>query len=268
MGQKSGWVFLIVLLTASACASRGLSKANTGASTDRTFDASLKEGLSYMARGEYRLAAEELRSAVEAKPDSPKAHNYLGLSYFQLKDYDPAKEQFEKAAALDPSFATAYNNLAGVYSIKRQFAQAEELYKKALALAPDLVSANYSLGILLTNLGRTEEGTGLLSRGIALDPEYLENHKDMVTTFTSLSFDVRETFFTYAKAYAAAGDLDKTVKYLEKAREAGFADWPRILTEKEFEKVRDDPRIRNFLKGPDARRFPPGRLDWNQESSA
>ena len=252
MDRKSACFFLSVLLMAAACASRGLPSPTTGASTDRTFDASLRQGLSYMARGEYRRAAEELRSAVEAKPDSPKAHNYLGLSYFQLKDYDQAKEQFEKAAALDPSFATAYNNLAGVCSIKRQFVQAEELYKKALGLAPDLVSANYSLGILFTNLGRTDEGIRFLSRGIALDPEYLEKHKDMVTTFTSLSFDMRETFFTYAKAYASAGDIDKTVVYLDKAREAGFTDWPRILTENEFEKVRDDPRVRNFLKKPGA----------------
>jgi tetratricopeptide (TPR) repeat protein len=188
--------------------------------------------------------------AVEIRPDSPKTHNYLGLCYFQQRDYDPAKEQFEKAAALDPSFATAYNNLAGVYSIKLQFARAEDMYKKALALAPDLVSANYSLGILLSNLGRTDEGTRYLSRGIALDPEYLEKNKELVTTFTSLSFDMRETYFTYAKAYSSAGNVDKTVEYLDKAREAGFADWQRILKGKEFEKVRDDPRVKNFLKSP------------------
>jgi len=250
MGRKSGCFFMGVLLFASACASRAIPRSNAAAPADRSFDVYLEQGLSDLARGEYKRAAEGLRTAVAIRPDSPKAHNYLGLCYFQQKDYDPAKEQFEKAAALDPSFATAYNNVAGVFSIKLQFAKAEDMYKKALALAPDLVSANYSLGILLSNLGRTEEGIRYLSRGIALDPEYLEKHKELVTTFTSMSFDMRETYFIYAKAYASEGDIDKTVEYLDKAKLAGFADWPRILKEKEFDKVRDDPRVKNFLKEP------------------
>jgi tetratricopeptide (TPR) repeat protein len=210
----------------------------------------MKQGLSFLAQGEYGRAVEELRAAVEISPDSSKAHNYLGLCYFRQKAYDPAREQFEKAIALDPSFATAYNNLAGVYSVKSQFAKAEELYKKALSLSPDMISANYSLGILLLNIGQTEKGVSYLSRGIALDPDYLEKHKELVTTFSSLSFDMKETYFAYAKAYASAGNIEKTVDYLEKAREAGFAEWQRILREKEFDKVRDDPRIKNFLKSP------------------
>jgi tetratricopeptide (TPR) repeat protein len=115
------------------------------------------------------------------------------------------------------------------------------------------------LGILLSNLGRTDEGTRYLSRGIALDPDYLEKHKKLVTTFSSLSFDMKETYFTYAKAYASAGNVDKTVEYLDKTREAGFVDWPRILREKEFEKVRDDPRVKNFLKSPASRGEKEGR---------
>lgn len=135
-----------------------------------------------------------------------------------------------------------------MYSLKLQFAKAEELYKKALSLSPDMISANYSLGILLSNLGRIEEGTRYLSRGIALDPDYLEKHKELVTMFSFLSFDMRETYFAYAKAYAAAGNIEKTVDYLDRAREAGLSDWQRILRETEFEKVRDDPRVKIFLK--------------------
>jgi tetratricopeptide (TPR) repeat protein len=212
----------------------------------------MKQGLSFLAEGNYGRAAAELRTAVKISPSSPKAHNYLGLCYFHQKDFEPAREQFEKAVALDPSFAAAFNNLAGVYSVKSQFGKAEEFYRRALTLSPDLISANYSLGILLSNLGQAEEGSRFLSRGIVLDPDYLENNRDLITTFSSRSFDMKEMYFTYAKAYASAGNVDRTVEYLDKAKEAGFANWPRILREKEFEKVRDDPRIKNFLKKPGA----------------
>lgn len=60
---------------------------------------------------------------------------------------------------------------------------------------------------------------------------------------------MKEAYFTYAKAYASKGDVEKTLSYLDKAREAGFTDWRRILQENEFEKVRDDPRIKKFLIG-------------------
>jgi len=248
MRSKPLAVIGFCLFLASACAGRAVPPSSAATPGTSFFDLHLKQGLSFLAQGDYGRAADELRTAVEISPDSSKAHNYLGLCYFHQKAYDPAREQFEKAVALDSSFATAYNNLAGVYSVKLQFAKAEELYKKALSLSPDMISANYSLGILFLNLGRTEEGAPYLSRGIALDPDYLDKHKELVTTFSSLSFDMKESYFAYAKAYASAGNIEKTVDYLEKARKAGFAEWQRILREKEFEKVRDDPRIRNFLK--------------------
>ncbi len=247
--RKTSTLAVVCLVVASACASHAVSPSSDSTPGGRSFELALERGISFLARGEYGRAATEFRAAVEVKPDSARAHNYLGLCYFHQKDYEPAKEQFEKATAVDASFATAYNNLAGVYSIKGDYARAEELYKTALALSPDMISGSYSLGILLFNLGRIEEGTRYLTRGIALDPDYLEKHKELVTTFSSLPFDMKETYFAYAKAYAAAGNIDRTVDYLVRAREAGFSDWPRILRDAEFEKIRDDPRIKIFFKG-------------------
>jgi hypothetical protein len=61
---------------------------------------------------------------------------------------------------------------------------------------------------------------------------------------------MKESYFADARAYASAGNIEKTVDYPEKAAKAGFAEWQRLLREKEFGRVRDDPRIRNFLKSP------------------
>jgi tetratricopeptide (TPR) repeat protein len=245
--KKHAKFFIIFFLPFfSSCAiQKGLSPA--GAPEARSFDLSLKQGLLFFERGEYAKAAEQFRAATASNPDSAKAHNYLGICYFQLKNYEPARGQFEKAAALDPSFASAYNNLGGIYAIKLEFEKAKEMFKKALSLAPNLVSANYSLGMLLFSLGENEEASAYLSRAIALDPDYLEKHKDLVATFSSVQFDMTEMFFTCAKLYASRDNIEKTVAYLQKAKQAGFRDWERILREKEFEKVRDDPRIKVFL---------------------
>jgi tetratricopeptide (TPR) repeat protein len=238
---------LFFLMLSAACVTAPVEQGGGAAAVDRSFEIRMKQGQDFLSRKDYGRAAAEFQAAVALKPDSARAHNDLGLCYFHQRDYDPAVEQFEKAVALDPSYATAFNNLAGSYSMRLQFPPAEEAYKKALSLSPDMISANYSLGILLTNLARKDEGAVYLARGIALDPDFLESHREMITQYSSLFFDMKEAYFVYAGAYALAGNVEKAVGYLVRAKEAGFTDWQRILRDKEFEKVRDDPRIKKFL---------------------
>jgi len=238
------FAFLMLL---AACATAPVERG--GGAATRSFEIHMKQGQELLSRKDYGRAAAEFQAAIALMPDSARAHNSLGLCHFHLKQYDPAVEQFEKAVALDPSYATAFNNLAGTFSMRLQFPAAEQAYKKALVLAPDMISANYSLGILLTNLGRKDEGATYLARGIALDPNFLEEHREMITQYSSLFFDMKEANFVYAGAYASAGNVEKAVAYLTRAKEAGFTDWQRILRDKEFDKVRDDPRIKKFLRG-------------------
>jgi tetratricopeptide (TPR) repeat protein len=238
----------VFLLLGSAACIPGPAQSPAGAAGG-TYDAHMQKGREFMARKDYGRAAAEFQAAVALKPNSAQAYDQLGVCSFHAEEYDQAAEAFEKATQLDPSDATAFNNLAGAYSMRLQFLAAEEAYKKALALSPDLISANYSLGILLTNLGKSREGAAYLSRGIALDPDFLENHPEAISSYSSLSFDMKEAYFSYASAYAEAGNVEKTLAYLVRARDAGFKDWPRVGRAKEFDKVRDDPKIKKFLAG-------------------
>jgi len=244
---------VVFLLSAGAACVPGPEQAPGGGAAGQTFEARMQRGRSLVARKDYGRAAAEFQAAIALKPDSAQAFDELGLCYFHEQEYDQAVEAFEKAVELDPSNATAFNNLAGAYSMRLQFLAAEGAYKKALALSPDLISANYSLGILLTNLGKSQEGAAYFARGIALDPDFLEKHQEVIASYSSLSFDMREAYFTYAAACAAAGNLDKTVAYLARAKEAGFTDWQRIGRSKAFEKVRDDPKVKKFLSGQSGR---------------
>jgi Tfp pilus assembly protein PilF len=247
MRRRRYAIGIVLALGLAGCAARQAALPREEKPGSEVFDLHLQQGLALLARKDYGKAAAELKAAESLDPGSVKVHNYLGLCLFQQKDYDPALAEFQRAAELDPSFSTAYNNMGGVYSMRLQFDKAEGMYKKALSLSPDMIAANYSLGMLLSNLGRREEGTAYLSRGISLDPDYLETHQGSLSTFISASFDMKEAYFSFAKAYALTGDVDRTVSYLEKARAAGFVHWRRILEEKEFEKVRDDPKIKKFL---------------------
>lgn len=216
--------------------------------TAPTFDSYVREAGVAMSHGDFAQAIQQLQQAIALRPDSARAYNYLGMAYQQRKEYDQAKASFEKAVSLEPNFAPACNNLGSLYWLNGDYDHAAELFKKAISLAPDLVSAHYNLGNTLLALGRTEEAMPHLLEAFKLDPNFLDSGSTLVSTAHSKNLGGPEVAFLYAKLFASTGNVDKTVQYLEKAREEGFRDWRRIATEKEFDSVRNDLRVQAFLK--------------------
>jgi tetratricopeptide (TPR) repeat protein len=214
----------------------------------KNYDFYFNQGASFLGEGDYDKAIASFSKALSLNPKSARALNLRGIAYFHQKNYRMAEEQFRQALALDASYAEATNNLGSVYFASRQLEKARDMFEKTLALSPDSISAHYSLGTLLLLLGEAEEGTRHLARGVELDPTYLDTHRPFVVDVPSPEADMAEIYFTYAKIYAQKGLVEKTLEYLTKAQRAGFRDWKRIRTEKEFEAVREDPRIQEFLR--------------------
>jgi tetratricopeptide (TPR) repeat protein len=218
------------------------------AETTADFNAHYRQGAYYLHQGSYKEAQEELDKALALNPASAPAHNLCGLAHFRQKDYDAAEGQFMKAVALNPSFAVAYNNLGGVYAMKHQWGAAKETLKKAISLSPDMASAYFSLGTVHFNLGEAQEGAACFAKGVALDPEYLAKNSASLVGLSMSDASLAELCFTFAKIFASSGDMERTVEFLNKAKQAGFHDWQRIAQERDFEKIRNDPRIQEFLK--------------------
>ena len=65
-----------------------------------------------LERRRFAEAADCLRAAVSAMPDSAGAHNDLGIALASLGDLSDATEHFRRAVALDPAFDEARRNLA------------------------------------------------------------------------------------------------------------------------------------------------------------
>jgi Tfp pilus assembly protein PilF len=212
------------------------------------FDFYFEQGTSSLKQGDYGTAIAQFDRAILLNPNSDKAHNLLGIAYINLKNYSAAEREFQKAVRLNPKYFEAYNNLGGVYFLRQQFEKAEEMFKQALSFSPDSIAANYSLGTLLFLQGRMEEGARYLTRGIELDPDYLETHKTLTADIRTSGSDQSVLFFAYAKIYAARGNVEKTLDFFQKAKATGFRDWARVASEKDFEKVREDPRIKDFLR--------------------
>lgn len=240
-------LYLGIGLALSSCAIKKSAPAKPELES-KDFNFYLSQGISSLNRSDYEGALEEFSRAIALNPNSARAHNLRGVAFFQLRNFNDAEEQFHKAVALDASYTEAYNNLGSVFFAKRQLDKAEDMFKKALSLSPDSISALYSLGTLLLLQGKSEEGMSRLSRGIELDPDFLDTHKTLVVNIPSADAEMSEIHFTYAKVYAARGNVGKTVEFLTKAQKAGFRDWKRIMEDKDFEAVRENPRVKEFIR--------------------
>lgn len=242
MARKARVIILASLILLSACFPAH--KAGTAGA----FDRHLRTGLVFMQKKDFSQARQEFLLALNLNPSSTRVLNLLGLTYFREQDYDLAEKYFLRAIRVDPEFNLGYLNLGGVYAMKQLYARARDYYEKALSLNPQLTAAYYSLGAVCFQLGDEQAALEYLSRGLEQDPHFLEKHPDSLAGLPMKGNALAELYFSFARLYAGRQDLDRTVEYLKKARQAGFRDWERIERESEFEKIRDNPAIREFLK--------------------
>lgn len=207
----------------------------------------LDQGIAYFNRHDYVRARREFETALSAEPASGRIMNLIGLTYFHQKNYRPAAEWFRKAASVQPDYAPAFKNLGAAYAMNRQFENARQAYERALALNPASVSTYFSLGSVCFELGDRDKAMSYLARGLELDPDFLQKSGQLVDLPMSGS-SLAEMYFSYARFYAGRGNLERTVEYLERAKDAGFRDWSRLKLDTEFAPLLETPEIRRFLK--------------------
>lgn len=234
---------LLLVLLASACVRQQVRTLASSADVRVHMD----RGIASFNQKDFGRARGEFEAVLAAEPSSGRVMNLIGLTYFHQKNYRQAAEWFRKAASVQPDYAPAHKNLGAAYAMNRQFERAREAYEKALALEPASASTYFSLGSVCFELGDRDKAMSYLSRGLELDPDFLQKSGELVDLPMSGS-SLAEMYFGYARFYAGRGNLERTVEYLDRARDAGFRNWGRLRLEKEFGPLLESPEIRKFLK--------------------
>ena len=127
----------------------------------------------YMERGQGRVALDELRAALAAKPDLPGAYNLRGLIYGSLGENQLAEESFQRAIQVDPKDADAMQNYGWMLCQQQQrFDEADALFVRAMAQPQyrDAVRTMRAQGVCMARAGRWADAERVLSRSYQLDP--------------------------------------------------------------------------------------------------
>jgi type IV pilus assembly protein PilF len=126
----------------------------------------------YFSRGQMNTALEEIKRAIDAKPDYGAAYNLRGLIYAGLGNTQQAEESFQRALQIDPRDADAMQNYGWFLCQNQRYTQAEELFQRALN-QPNYRGSAMTLraqGNCQARDGRLADAERSLARSYELDP--------------------------------------------------------------------------------------------------
>ncbi len=205
-----------------------------------------KKADALLIRKMYAEAIVEYQKAIGPDAKDFVLQNKLGIAYQQAQDFGKARKAYERAVKLNPNYVEAVNNLGTIYYSQRNYKKAVKFYKKAVSLNPNFATAYHNMGAAYFSMEKYEEGFKSYQQAFQLDPSILERTSTGGTVVKTTGGNQAKQNYYLAKIYAASGDLEKAMIYLQKARENGFKDFDQLEKDPAFEKVIVDERYKEL----------------------
>jgi TolB-like protein/DNA-binding winged helix-turn-helix (wHTH) protein/Flp pilus assembly protein TadD len=178
--------------------------------------------------GRYDEAIAEMRKAENLDPLSliinADLAELLALAHF----YDESIRQSRKTIEMDPNFGLAHNHLGQAYLQKQMYDEAAAELQKAVHLSGNSPTC-------IANLARAYVASGNRSEAAKL----LNDLKKGSNPGYSHASEI-------AVIYAALGDSDQAINWLEKGYEERFN--PGVLLRPGFDPLRSDPRFQDLVR--------------------
>jgi TolB-like protein/Tfp pilus assembly protein PilF len=193
-------------------------------------------GLYLALMGRFEEGYTELKRAVRLDPHSLMIRVTLGFVYWCWRRYDQAIEQFERALEIDSDFITAHCNMGFTY--------VEQLrYDRAIAAGQKAVELSQSAPTFVALLGDEYAVAGHL----------LEARKTL-EQLQELSKQQYVTSYVVARIYAALGETDEALRWLETAYQERAAWMVALKIDPRFDNLRSDARFQDLMRRMN---FPP-----------
>jgi TolB-like protein/Tfp pilus assembly protein PilF len=174
-------------------------------------------------------AIAEGKRAQELDPLSLIINADLGYDYIYARQYDKAIEQLRKTIEMDQSFYYAHRLLGQAYELKGSYPDAITEYQKAKQLNDDPI-VRALLGHVYAASGRRDEA---------------------LKTITQLTEIARQRYvsaYSVAIIYAALGEKDQALNWLEKGYEERATKMTFLKIEPFLDNLRSDPRFAALVR--------------------
>jgi tetratricopeptide (TPR) repeat protein len=208
-----------------------------------------------MARKEYREAAFSYKKLAEENPRNPVYWNKLGIALHQQSELSGALKFYQRAVKVNPHYADAQNNIGTIWYQRKKYGKAVRAYERAIKLRSDMAVLYSNLGYAYFGEKKYEESIASFRHALALDPQLFEHSSRGGSLLQDRSVSDRGRFyFLLAKSFAEAGNFERSLVYLRKAKEEGFASMNDVKTDPSFSAVLKLPETQEILapKAPDS----------------
>ena len=217
-------------------------------------------GLMTWSKWDWKAGEAAFRKAVELNPKNADAHSTFSHLLGILRRPDEALKHIEIALELDPLNPKILSFYGGVLGDAGRYDDAIKAYQKALDLNPTQGVAGNIIGALYA-AGREKEAVEMQRDRWKNDSERLKTfdegyaeagwpgaHKRVGDLYVKRS----ETSYVgpgpIANCYYQAGDMDKTLYWLEMAYKEHGPNLPYAFGPKNYILLKDDPRYQELAR--------------------
>jgi TolB-like protein len=185
-------------------------------------------GLFFAQDGRFDRAFEEIRAALAIDPMSMVVNYNLGVLYMLTRQLDAAIAQFEHTLEIDPTYFMAYAHMGLSYALKGDAAQAFALSEQVSQLSDPVVNLT-GRAMFEAMLGNADGARATLAE------------------FERLRGDRLFLPIMVGQVYAALGDADAAMAYLEADYEIrdNWLMWVKVNPV--FDPIRHDPRLQALV---------------------
>ena len=199
----------------------------------------------------YDDALDYYRAAIRIEKKNWILQNKAGIAELQKNNYRAAEKYFDRSIKLHGNYADAVNNMGVAAYLRRDYGKAVRYYKRALALDETNAAFHGNLGTAWFEQKKYDKAMLEYARALELDPELLLRASSSGVSARIASPQERALYsYTLAKLYARAGDVERSLRFLQRAKEFGYPKLRDVYADKEFAVLRDDPRVAQLFAPP------------------
>jgi tetratricopeptide (TPR) repeat protein len=203
----------------------------------------------YMVRKDYREAAQTYKRLADENPRNAVYFNKLGIALHQQEALTLALKCYERATKIDPTYADAQNNIGTVWYQRKKYGKAIKSYQKAIKLRTDMAVLYSNLGYAYFGDKKYEQSLASFHQALTLDPHFFEHNgsrNGSVLQDRSVT-DRGRFYYMLAKSFAQAGNIERCIIYLRKAKDEGFKELNAAKTDPDFASLLKNPEIQEIL---------------------
>jgi tetratricopeptide (TPR) repeat protein len=202
-----------------------------------------------MARKDYREAAFSYKKLLDANPRNAVYWNKLGIALHQQEELSGALKSYQQAVKVNPQYADAQNNIGTIWYQRKKYGKAVRAYERAIKIRSDMAVLYSNLGYAYFGEKKYQQSIASFRQALVIDPQFFERASSRggsVLQDRSVS-DRGRFYFLLAKSFAEAGNFDRSLIYLRKAKEEGFAQMNDVKTDPSFSAMLKLPETQEIL---------------------